>query len=649
MADAATQRLIDQIVQERVQAGALFTAYDVTLEARQRGGNVRHNDVRDLVHEYFEQGRMGAGYNRSLIDVGAPTKPWLYHRFTEHPSAYKSPSAGAPAAPRSAAPPAPPPTKPGIVTRIINTFFGNAAPSTGGAGSAPAPRAAGAPAQGRGSSPTPASSGKPQPRPASTAGLDSSPFLPITRDELKSSMKGTNLWSSAWFGRRDLIPPVTDKRTLLVDRAMVSQGLLSPEQLAEIHSVGAEMDLVRPDVIALKHQANLAGEAAVQQSREERQKLREQKKAAAAERKRQLAEGVLLRRATDIIYLGRGVSGRLGERTSDFAKLTSLELPVLNTPAEVATALGVTIPRLRWLAFHSDVAARTHYIHFTVPKKSGGLRTLSAPHRTLATAQEWIFNNILRKLAVQPAAQGFVPQRSILTNARQHVGRQIVVNMDLENFFPSITFSRVRKVFERAGYSSAVATVFALLCTECPRRKVEFNGQTWHVATGPRGLPQGACTSPALSNQVARRLDKRLQGLGQKLGLSYTRYADDLTISGDTELLTRVGYVMARLRHIAEDEGFVVNEKKSRVLRRNSAQTVTGLVVNDKPGVARSEVRRIRAILHQAKTAGLAAQNREQHPNFPAWLEGKIAYIGMARPELGAKLRQELARLRQGE
>src|SRR2546423_13316267 len=102
MADAATQRLIDQVVQEWVQAGRLFTAYDVTLEARNRGGNVRHNDARDLVHEFYEQGRMGAGYTRSLIDVGAPTKPFLYHRFADDPKTYKQPAGTtAPAQPTS--------------------------------------------------------------------------------------------------------------------------------------------------------------------------------------------------------------------------------------------------------------------------------------------------------------------------------------------------------------------------------------------------------------------------------------------------------------------------------------------------------------------------------------------------------------------
>jgi hypothetical protein len=141
---------------------------------------------------------------------------------------------------------------------------------------------------------------------------------------------------------------------------------------------------------------------------------------------------------------------------------------------------------------------------------------------------------------------------------------------------------------------------------------------------------------------VARRLDRRLNGLAVKLGLTYTRYADDLTFSGDGELNGRVGYLMARVRQIAAEEGFAVNAKKSRVQRRNTAQRVTGLVVNDRPGVCRKEVRRLRAILHRARAEGLESQNRAGRPNFLAWLRGKIAYIGMARPEVGAQLAAQL-------
>jgi retron-type reverse transcriptase len=500
------------------------------------------------------------------------------------------------------------------------------------------------------------------PRRDKTLNLDAGAFLPISQSELKSQAK--NIDRGAWFGRRDLIPPADDPRTKLIDRALVTNGLLSPEQLAEIHTVGAEMERVRPALENIETRAYRSGEEAVQAERAQKARLKEQKKADAERRKKERAEAVAHRKATDIIFLGRGVSKRLHDRVSNVEKLRALGLPVLSTPADLAGVLGLRVPRLRWLAFHTEVASRIHYVQFTVPKRSGGQRTLSAPHKALANAQQWILENIVSKLPAEPAAHGFVAGKSILTNAREHVARDVVISVDLEDFFPSITFPRVRSVFQRAGYSGAIATILALLCTECPRRTVQYDGKTYHVAIGPRGLPQGACTSPGLSNQVARRLDRRLTGLAKKFGLSYTRYADDLTCSGPLPLPVRsrdaapetpeaagkkqrqgVGYLLARLRHIAEAEGFCINEKKSRVLRRGAAQRVTGLVVNVKPSLPRRELRRLRAILHRARKEGLEAQNREHRPNFRAWLEGKIAYVSMVRPDLGAKLKADLSKI----
>lgn len=632
MADAATKRMVEALVEERVKAGEMFTAFDITLAVRKIGGNVRHHEVRDLVHELYEHGRMGAAYTRSLIDVGSPTKPYLYHRYSDDANTYRTPAAATPA---SAPPPAP-----GLVGRFLGKLFGSAPAPT--APRAPAPPGAPPPASGR----PPGAQAAPPPV---TLDLDARNYLPISRDELANAAKRVQLWGSPWFGRRDLIPPVDDERTKLIDRALVTHGLVTPEQLAEIHRVGAEMDRLRPDQALVRHRVQHAGADAVEADRQQRAERKARKKAEAAERKRRHAEAVAHRRATDIVFLGRGVSAQLGDRRADTEKLKAIGLPVLATPADLAAALGLSIPHLRWLAFHTEVASRVHYISFTVPKRGGGTRTLSAPHRKLAAAQEWILRNILDRLPVEAQAQGFIAGRSILTNARRHVGRAVVVNMDLEAFFPSIGLPRVRSVFQRLGYSPAVATILALLTTECPRRPVQYDGKTYHVATGPRGLPQGACTSPALSNQVARRLDKRLGGLANKLGLTYTRYADDLTFSGDTALVERVGYLMARVRHIAESERFTVNHKKSRVLRRSAAQSVTGLVVNDRPGVPRAEVRRVRAILHRSRTEGIDAQNREARPHFRAWLRGKIAYIQMVRPEVGARLKSELEAVLQQE
>jgi retron-type reverse transcriptase len=251
----------------------------------------------------------------------------------------------------------------------------------------------------------------------------------------------------------------------------------------------------------------------------------------------------------------------------------------------------------------------------------------------------------LQRVAAHDAAHGFVVGRGTLTNAEPHVGRSLVLNADLKDFFPAITFPRVKGVFQQLGFSPAVATILALLSTESPRRTVSYAGKIYHVATGPRALPQGACTSPALSNLVARRMDSRLSGIAARLGWTYTRYADDLTFSTDGEATKLCGYLLARIRHIAQDEGFVVNEKKTRVQRQNRAQSVTGVIVNQRAGVSRATVRRLRAILHHAGREGLAAQNRHNHPHFEAWVQGMIAYISMINPDQGRPLREAFAAL----
>ena len=208
-------------------------------------------------------------------------------------------------------------------------------------------------------------------------------------------------------------------------------------------------------------------------------------------------------------------------------------------------------------------------------------------------------------------------------------------------FFPSITFPRVRGLFASLGYSPAIATLLAMLTTEAPRVEVEFAGRTHYVATGPRALPQGACTSPTLANLVARKLDRRLGGATRKLGWTYTRYADDLTFSAPAAGSAQVALIFARVRAIVTDEGFAINEAKGRV-QRGGRHTVTGIVVNDRLAVPREQVRRIRAILHGARTTGLAAQNRAGHPDFRAWLQGTIAYIRMVDPARGAAFQAQL-------
>jgi hypothetical protein len=232
----------------------------------------------------------------------------------------------------------------------------------------------------------------------------------------------------------------------------------------------------------------------------------------------------------------------------------------------------------------------------------------------------------------------------VVTNARPHVARKVVVNMDLKDFFPSISFQRVKGLIRKIGYSEQVATIIALLTTEPPRVPVELDGKTWHVALSQRQLPQGACTSPALTNLLCKRLDKRLAGIAKSLGFVYTRYADDLTFSGEGSGEGDVKVLLARARRCVEAEGFDENEDKTRVMRKGRCQEVTGVVVNAKPSVDRKEVKRLRAILHNCAKHGMQSQNRDKHPDFAAHLSGKVAWVKMVDPKKGARLGMLLQR-----
>jgi RNA-directed DNA polymerase len=463
-------------------------------------------------------------------------------------------------------------------------------------------------------------------------------ILGLSQAELRKRALKIRPWATAWIGRVDTIPPQTDERTAIIDRGVILRGLLTKEQIDEIHRIGDQWILHHDALKVVEAAAKETADQAVEAERQRKAAIKAAKKQEAAAREVARQAAVAERRATDIIYAGRGVSARLHDRRANVEELMKLGLPVLASPADVARSLGLAITHLRWLCFHAEAATKTHYVYFEVPKRSGGTRLLSSPHKHLAKAQRWILQNILSKLELTPHAHGFVADRSTVTNARPHIGKDLVINLDLEAFFPTITFPRVRGLFESLGYSPAAATLLALLVTESPRVKVLHDGNPYWVATGDRALPQGACTSPVISNLVARKLDRRLAGACVKLGWTYTRYADDLTFSASGEATKQMSLVMSRVRAIVRDEGFAINEAKGRVSRAARRQQVTGIVVNDKLGVPREEMRRIRAILHGAKTTGLAAQNRDNRPDFEAWLRGKIAYIAMVDRERGPKL-----------
>ena len=355
-------------------------------------------------------------------------------------------------------------------------------------------------------------------------------------------------------------------------------------------------------------------------------------------------------RSKALPFLGRGVSAGLQfETLSDVAKLSSISLPLLHSAEDVAKWLEISTGQLAWLTYHREAAPLDHYQHFTIPKKSGGLRAISAPRPYLKTAQETILRQILDLVPVHDAAMAFRPATHIGHNAALHShteegGAAIILKIDLKDFFPSITFKRVKGVFQSLGYNEGVATLLALLGTESPRIEAEFEGQKYYVAVTDRFLPQGASSSPAITNIMCRRLDARLTGLARQYGFVYTRYADDLVFS-TPDPKGKVLSLRDGTRAVLQDEKFVVNEKKVSITRRGGRQSVTGLVINSlnhegTPRLSRRDLRRFRAILHDYEKRGREAVSEQLGQDALQYARGYLAFIHMVNPQQALKLRQ---------
>lgn len=401
-------------------------------------------------------------------------------------------------------------------------------------------------------------------------------------------------------------------------------------------------------------------ERALRQMRKERMQKalaqREETKRRQAQERHDKALAWHAKRATHVGYLGPGVSAALqgpqageappaaGERRqADPQRLARHGLPELANAAQLADAMGITVAELRFLGFHREVARTHHYHSFTLPKKTGGERLISAPMPRLKRAQYWVLDNILAKVPAHDAAHGFLAGRSIVSNAAPHAGHDVVINLDVKDFFPSIAFGRIKGVFRHLGYGEAMATLLALLCSENRAQAWQVDGEKLFVGgkARERVLPQGAPTSPMLTNLLCRRLDRRLLGLARQLGFVYTRYADDLTFSASGEAARdNVGRLLGRVRWILRDEGFTPHPDKERVMRKGRRQEVTGLVVNaDKPGVSRETRRRLRAALHRATqaSAGKPAHWQGQAAQ-PSQLLGLAQFVYQVDPVQGGPL-----------
>jgi retron-type reverse transcriptase len=397
-------------------------------------------------------------------------------------------------------------------------------------------------------------------------------------------------------------------------------------------------------------------ERALKAIHEERKKAardkRRQTKLDRARARQERAQRWAQKSRDSVWHLGPGVSAALSSKTDASktdapAKPLAPGLPPLADAPAIAAAMGVPVGELRFLAYARPTARVSHYARFSIPKKTGGQRLISAPMPRLKYAQYWLLDAILAHAPLHAAAHGFVPGRSILTNARAHVGRDVVVNLDLKDFFPTIDDRRVKGLFEALGYSEPVAQVLALIATEPVEDEAMIDGKkVWLARAVRRRLPQGAPCSPAITNLLCRKLDRRLAGLAQKLGFTYTRYADDLTFSASGEGAKKVGTLLRAVGDVVAAEGFAVHPDKTRVMRKGARQEVTGLIVNERLGVGRVALRRARAALHCAETKGLSAVRFGAGPHTFASLAGFANFVAMVDEKQGAVLRARVAAIR---
>ncbi len=313
--------------------------------------------------------------------------------------------------------------------------------------------------------------------------------------------------------------------------------------------------------------------------------------------------------------------------------LSRYGLPAITSHNQLAAELGADaddFPRL----MRPGCGPGSAYVEFEVAKATGGVRRIAAPRVELKTIQRAILDRILAHVPVHDACHGFVPGRSVVSNARPHVGAAVIIKMDIADFFPSVHYRRVIGLFRHLGYEARIAETLAGLTTY--RATLSGDRVAW-----PGRLPQGAPTSPAIANLVCRRMDARLAKLAERIGARYTRYADDMTFSFAAEPTAPVGRLMWWVDQICGQEGFVENVTKRRVMRPSGQQRVTGIVVNSGLHVPRQARRRFRAILHNCRQHGVASQAGD-HADFPAYLRGFAAYVHMVQPALGIQLRAEV-------
>ena len=335
------------------------------------------------------------------------------------------------------------------------------------------------------------------------------------------------------------------------------------------------------------------------------------------------------------------------------APLQSVERPPWPGIGRLAEGLGVSVPGLWRLTRSASWQRRAalgeqHYRYQLLPKRSGGWRLLEVPQPWLRALQRRVLDDLLAHVPPHEAACAYVRGRSVADHARAHAGQAVLLKFDLKDFFTTVRASRVHATFVALGYSPAVARELMALCTTATPEPVlerlrTEGGLGWTQAMRLRDahLPQGAPTSAALANLCAFRMDTRIAGLARALGARYTRYADDIVLSGDMTLRHVADRVEARIGGFALDEGFALNHRKTRCVTRARRQQVCNIVVNDRPNLPRDEFDRLKAQLHGCVRHGPSTQNGAGLADWEQHLRGRVAWA----EQLNAHKAQRLRRL----
>jgi RNA-directed DNA polymerase len=334
--------------------------------------------------------------------------------------------------------------------------------------------------------------------------------------------------------------------------------------------------------------------------------------------------------------------------------------PVASVGA-LAERLSVEPETLAWFADLQRINTTTriqvlsHYRCRWVIKSRGGYRLVEAPKPRLREIQRWILRHILVEVPAAPVAHGFIHGRSVHSFVQPHVGHAVVVRLDLEDFFAAIGRARIVAIFRRLGYPSQVAAMLAGLCTVATPEHVLAAHSREGIDPGRRflanqrlrgaHLPQGAPTSPALANLACFRLDIRMSALAHKFGATMTRYADDIAFSGERGFDHALSFFLPQIGAIALEEGFHINYRKTRVMRRSERQQLCGMVVNEKPNLPRREIDNLKALLWNSIRFGPESQNRDRHTDFRRHLEGRIAWVKSIHPAHGRRLRDLFERI----